>query len=306
MNLLSSVRGSYLGYVFIAIVGCLFHSKLKRHAKLLYDHLQQTANHVFLMYGDQTAKQNQEVREHMRAVRTDESMILVATGQKIGEGFDFPRFDTLMLAAPVKFEGRLMQYIGRLTRSYEGKTDIVVYDYVDSHIRIFDKQYRHRLKTYKKAGYLIQSDTPGKKQITNMIFDGKDYAEQFERDLVEADADIVISSPKIRADRIRRMIDLTRGRMENGVSITVITMQPESIGYEDTLELEILISEMKNAGMTVRTTKDEGEHFAVIDRRLVWHGGMNLLGKADAWDNLMRLESTQAAAELMELAEKML
>ena len=139
-----------------------------------------------------------------------------------------------------------------------------------------------------------------------MIFDGKDYAEQFERDLVEADEDIVISSPKIRADRVRRMIDLTRGRMESGVSITVITMQPESIGYEDTLELEILISEMKNAGMTVRTTKDEGEHFAVIDRRLVWHGGMNLLGKADAWDNLMRLESTQAAAELMELAEKML
>ena len=94
--------------------------------------------------------------------------------------------------------------------------------------------------------------------------------------------------------------------MESGVSITVITMQPESIGYEDTLELEILISKMKNAGMTVRTTKDEGEHFAVIDRRLVWHGGMNLLGKADAWDNLMRLESTQAAVELMELAEKVL
>ena len=43
-------------------------------------------------------------------------MILVATGQKIGEGFDYPRLDTLMLAAPVSFSSRLEQYIGRLNR----------------------------------------------------------------------------------------------------------------------------------------------------------------------------------------------
>ena len=44
------------------------------------------------------------------------------------------------------------------------------------------------------------------------------------------------------------------------------------------------------------------EHFAVIDDALVWHGGMNLLGKEDAWDNLMRIESAQVAAELLAIA----
>lgn len=46
------------------------------------------------------------------------------------------------------------------------------------------------------------------------------------------------------------------------------------------------------------------EHFAIIDDELVWHGGMNLLGKEDAWDNLMRIKSDQVAAELLEIALK--
>ncbi len=44
------------------------------------------------------------------------------------------------------------------------------------------------------------------------------------------------------------------------------------------------------------------ERFAVTDEELVWHGGMNLLGKVDVWDNLMRIKNHQVAAELLEIA----
>ena len=44
------------------------------------------------------------------------------------------------------------------------------------------------------------------------------------------------------------------------------------------------------------------EHFALIDDELVWHGGMNLLGKEDVWDNLIRIKSASVAAELLELS----
>lgn len=57
---------------------------------------------------------------------------LVATGQKNRRRFDFPRLDVLMLAAPVSFEGRLEQYVGRLNRDYVGKEAVYVYDYIDS------------------------------------------------------------------------------------------------------------------------------------------------------------------------------
>ena len=82
-------------------------TRFKEHAKLLYDALKNEADHVFLLYGDNSDKENAEIRVKLKQVPKNESLILVATGQKIGEGFDFPRLDVLMLAAPVSFEGRL-------------------------------------------------------------------------------------------------------------------------------------------------------------------------------------------------------
>lgn len=47
---------------------------------------------------------------------------------------------------------------------------------------------------------------------------------------------------------------------------------------------------------------DNRWNFALIDDELVWYGGMNLLGKEDVWDNLVRIKSASVAAELLELS----
>lgn len=281
-------------------------TKLKKHAEILYNKLQGKADYVFLIYGGQSTKQNQDIKEAMLRVTNDKTLILIATGQKIGEGFNFPRLDTLMLAAPIKFEGRLIQYVGRLNRMYEGKKDVIVYDYVDTHIGFFDRQYKSRLRTYWKLGYQIISKSAVGKQIVNTIYDSLDYTETFERDLIEADKEIVISSPDLRRSKVERLISLLKQRQEVGVEVTIITVNPEKVGYGDTIELLFLIDEMRRNGIFVRVTDNECEHYAVIDRKLVWHGGMNLLGKADIYDNLIRIENEQAAAELLEITEKMM
>ena len=82
----------------------------------------------------------------------------------------------------------------------------------------------------------------------------------------------------------------------------VITEEPEKNLYENTLITHLLIDEMKKVGIHVKTVKDVEEHYAVIDGVLVWHGGMNLLGKEDAWDNLIRVKDRNAASELLIMA----
>ena len=229
---------------------------------------------------------------------------MVATGQKIGEGFDCPRLDTLMLAAPVSFSGRLEQYLGRLNRDYEGKTKVIVYDYIDAHISVFDNMYAKRLKTYKHIGFHLSSNGSLSKQTANAIYDSGNYTDVFERDIVEAEKTIFVSCPELTWDKVKRFLFLVKTRQEAGCKVTVITKNPQNALYGSSEFVRELVKEMQQGGIFVILKDEVSEHFAVLDDELVWHGGMNLLGKEDAWDNLMRIKSVQVAAELLEIALK--
>ena len=77
--------------------------------------VQNCADHVFILYGDNSHKENDEIRKQLKNIK-NKSIILIATGQKIEEGFDYPRLGTLFLASPVSCEERLEKYVGRLNR----------------------------------------------------------------------------------------------------------------------------------------------------------------------------------------------
>jgi superfamily II DNA or RNA helicase len=82
-----------------------------------------------------------------------EQLVVVATGQYLGEGFDSPQLDTLFLAFPVSFKGRVVQYTGRLMRAEEGKTGVRVYDYADTRVPVLRTMHMRRLATYKTLGF---------------------------------------------------------------------------------------------------------------------------------------------------------
>jgi superfamily II DNA or RNA helicase len=75
--------------------------------------------------------------------------ILIATGQLIGEGFDCKDLTTLFLATPIKFSGRLLQYLGRVLRPAPGKKYARVFDYVDVHVEPLKKAAGARRRVYR-------------------------------------------------------------------------------------------------------------------------------------------------------------
>lgn len=80
--------------------------------------------------------------------------IVCATGQLIGEGFDCKVLHTLLLATPIKYNGRLIQYMGRVLRPMKGKDKAKLIDYVDSNIVQLRASAKMRSKTYSKEfGY---------------------------------------------------------------------------------------------------------------------------------------------------------
>jgi superfamily II DNA or RNA helicase len=88
-------------------------------------------------------------------METSGGFALVATSSLVGEGFDLPQLDTLFLTLPVSFQGRIVQYAGRLHRTYPGKTEVRIYDYVEPDHPITAHMHRKRLHAYHGMGYRL-------------------------------------------------------------------------------------------------------------------------------------------------------
>lgn len=277
-------------------------SRYKEHSEKLYERLKKYADHVFLMTGNNSKKEHKRILEQLHQVDTAETVILIATGSLIGEGFDYPRLDTLFMAMPISFESIVTQYAGRLNRDYAGKENVIVYDYVDSHIPMFDNMYAKRLRAYKQIGYEICAGLKSEKQTANAIFDSETYYEVYRKDLLEANKNIVISSPAISGAKVYELINLLRDKQMTGVEITIVTWKPDSYGFGDAGYWMQLHEEIRQAGFYMKTVEDACEHFAIIDQEIVWYGSINLLAKSNADDSMMRVQSKKIAMELMGLA----
>ncbi|NBJ96229.1 DEAD/DEAH box helicase [bacterium 1xD8-48] len=276
-------------------------SKYVNHSQRLYQQLINYADKVFLLSGSNSKKEHKEILKQMNQVAPKESMILVATGKLIGEGFDYPRLDTLIMATPVAWKGVVEQYAGRLNRDYDGKKSVIIYDYVDIHISMFDRMYHKRLKAYKQIGYDIFSGTGAQKQNANAIFDIDNYADVYRNDLLTAEKEIIISSPAISGRKVYEMIHLLSEKQAAGMKIVIVTWKPDSYGYGDSAYWLELQEQMRKAGFEMNLVEDFCEHYCIIDRQVVWYGSMNFLGKEDAEDNLMRIADGKIANELLEM-----
>ena len=277
-------------------------TKYKEHAELLYQRLQGKADHIYLLQGGGSRKTKDEMRIQMRAVPDDESVVLVAIDKYIGEGFNFPRLDTMMLTMPAAAEGNIEQFAGRLHRDYATKREVIIYDYVDSHIRVLEKMYHKRLRTYKKIGYEICNNYIVEKQNANAIFDIDTYEIVYEKDLLEANKEIIISSPGLNQAKVNTFIKFIKRKQEDGVKVMVVTLKPEGYLEEMIEDTKNLVQILEKCGIKIGLRDHMHEHFAIIDSEIVWYGSMNFLSRAKDDDNLMRVKSKDAAQELMELA----
>ena len=125
----------------------------KEHLEILKQKLEKFVKHIIVLHGGMRAKTRKEMIAKLTELPDSEERLLLATGQYIGEGFDDPRLDTLFLAMPFSFKGKMVQYAGRLHRLYQGKSEVRIYDYVDINIPVLVKMHKKRLKAYKTLGY---------------------------------------------------------------------------------------------------------------------------------------------------------
>jgi len=109
----------------------------------------------FVLHGRLSKKQRAALVTALNALPPDAPRVLLASGKLVGEGFDHPPLDTLVLAMPVAWKGTVQQYAGRLHREHASKTDIRIIDFVDTGHPALLRMWDKRQRGYRAMGYRI-------------------------------------------------------------------------------------------------------------------------------------------------------
>ncbi|MBW2560882.1 MAG: DEAD/DEAH box helicase family protein [Deltaproteobacteria bacterium] len=126
------------------------------HLKLLREALGDEIQDCFVLHGRLSRKQRASILGALVELDGSTPRVLLATGRLIGEGFDHPPLDTLVLAMPISWKGTLQQYAGRLHREHTDKQDVRIYDYVEQDQPQLARMWNKRQRGYHAMGYRIQ------------------------------------------------------------------------------------------------------------------------------------------------------
>ncbi len=267
------------------------------HAADLASMLESEGVKTFLLTGKGTAR---ERRERMKQLRNagDEPLAVVATGSYAGEGFDLPRLDTLMLASPYSWEGVITQFAGRLHREGEGKTEVVVYDYVDASVPMLERMYKKRLRTYRRLGYEV-AEAEGAEGDGASLVDEASWQEVLSADIRGAEKGVSIAAPYASAKVASLLLPAIRDAVVRGVSVRVIVDEPSSTAARE--RLSAVLSMLREAGCEAVTAGLTATGIAVIDGRVAWYGMLPLLALPKEGDCSLRIVSAEVAADLCDV-----
>jgi superfamily II DNA or RNA helicase len=113
----------------------------------------------FLLHGRMSKKQRINLLAELAALAPEAPRVLLSTGKLVGEGFDHPPLDTLVLAMPVSWKGTLQQYAGRLHREHANKSEVRIIDVVDMGHPMLQRMWAKRQVGYRAMGYRLDGSS---------------------------------------------------------------------------------------------------------------------------------------------------
>jgi ssDNA-binding Zn-finger/Zn-ribbon topoisomerase 1 len=120
----------------------------------------------------------------------------------------------------------------------------------------------------------------------------------FKTDLARAHRSIVIFSPFATGPGTSRWVDLLRAGLARGVRIRILTRPPGEFGGGGTDEVRELVQGLRKLGVAVDLRARMHEKIAILDKRILWHGSLNILSHRDTHESMLRIDSPAACEQL--------
>lgn len=264
---------------------------LTSHVEQLSQLLSTCCKNIITLVGSESMKDKRQKMERLAELSPKEPLVVVATGHYVGEGFDYPRLDTLFLVSPVSWKGIIAQYAGRLHREYHGKTDVRIYDYIDIRLPLCERMYQRRLKGYAAIGYqLLENEPSVTEQHPQSLFSGNNYQASLVEHISQAKHSVLIAAMK---SGLKKQSGLWRALKEaicRGVQVVVfVKHRNEQVEW------------LQREGFAVYVSESLTLQLVVIDKKDIWYGSINFIGYATEEDFAVRFADKQLVAEMIDM-----
>ncbi|WP_344612135.1 TOTE conflict system archaeo-eukaryotic primase domain-containing protein [Dactylosporangium salmoneum] len=132
---------------------CLVLTRRVAHVDVLTSMLAERGHQALVLQGGMSTTDRRAAVRRLAEAKAGDGVLVIGTTPFIGEGFDAPALDTLFLAAPISFDGLLVQCAGRVIRSAPGKDTAEVHDYHDPAVPILAVSLQRRMPGYRALGF---------------------------------------------------------------------------------------------------------------------------------------------------------
>ena len=279
-------------------------TRFVEHARMLARTLQSIDSRLNLLVYAGDPKEKAANHEKLKELARKDHVVLVGTYSSIGEGFDFPPLDTLMLALPIRSQVSISQAIGRIHRQTASKKQVLVYDYLDEQVPMLNNMYAARKREYEKQGY--EWAQPFKQTCSlpeawkPKEYAGKEALTYLGQDLQNVQARVAFATRQVLPEEEGRLLDLL-GHLETRSRKIRVDLFVETIENGQLFRLQ-------SRGIHIHVHERIVENCLILDQTIVWYGrilqiqeGIDLeTAGFGAW----RLENAQFAYDLLTLRRK--
>ncbi len=140
--------------------------------------------------------------------------------------------------------------------------------------------------------------------LTSSLFDQDTFYPRFLPDLEGCTSEVIIESPFITARRLRKLLPILRGLRARGVKIVVNTKHPDE--HEDEYlrrDAQLAVGILLDLGATVLYTGGHHRKLAILDRKILFEGSLNILSQNDSCEIMRRIDSEELARQMIQFTK---
>jgi len=136
--------------------------------------------------------------------------------------------------------------------------------------------------------------------LSSQLYDNDGFYGTFTKDLQHAKQNVLIESPFITMRRMSDLLPIFHTLRQRDVRMIVNTRDPEEHDTEYRRQAKLAIYDMQQLGVIVLFTARHHRKLAIMDRKILWEGSLNILSQNDSCEIMRRIESKKLAQKMIE------